>query len=128
VERGFAVIEPTGAQSDAFKQRVVENIHDWGGAWSDEAWARMSAVLSDIKRLLSKNGIQMVILLFPVSYQVEEPALLNYPQRKARQVALQLDAFFLDALPALRLGKGKSSERLFYDHCHYTPYGNDLIA
>jgi lysophospholipase L1-like esterase len=50
-------------------------------------------------------------------------------------VADDLDVPMLDLLPLLRTasqawveGRRKKSERLFYDWCHHTPRGNQLIA
>jgi hypothetical protein len=88
----------------------------------------VSEVLFKMKDLLREAHVPMVLVIFPVSYQVDEGAVYDFPQRRAKELARKLNVPILDILPSLREQARRSSEKLFYDHCHYTPLGNQLIA
>ena len=120
----FSEMEGAGADASEFTKLVVEHIEDWGGAWSEGAWDRMGKTLVEMQVTLDR----MAIVLFPVSYQVEDARLFDFPQRKAAALAKKMGVPLLDMLPLLREEKSRSRERLFYDQCHPTPYASRVIA
>ncbi|MDW7648730.1 MAG: hypothetical protein SCG73_03810 [Nitrospiraceae bacterium] len=122
--------EMEGAEADAseFIKVMLERIDDWGGAWSEGAWDRMGKTLVEMQVTLDRAHVPMAIVLFPVSYQVEDARLFDFPQRKAAALAKKMGVPLLDMLPLLREEKSRSRERLFYDQCHPTPYANRVIA
>ena len=124
----FFEMEGDGADASEFAKLVVERIDDWGGAWSEGAWDRMGKTLVEMQVMLDRAHVPMVIVLFPVSYQVENERLFDFPQRKAAALAKKMGVPLLDMLPLLRKEKSRSRERLFYDQCHPTPYANRVIA
>ncbi len=124
----FVDLEPASKEGASFQQNVLGSVHDWGGAWSTGSWRRMSEILGTMKRTLDQAGIRMLVVVFPVSYQVAEATLYDFPQRQVKQIGKNFGFPVLDVLPLLRGHRNQSPEELFYDHCHYTPLGNQLIA
>lgn len=124
----FSEMEAANGAAPEFSKLVLENISDWGGAWSEGAWGKMATTLAQMKASLDQANIPLAIVVFPVSYQVEAEPVFDFPQRKASGVAKQLGIPILDILPPLRKARSESSERLFYDQCHHTPYASGIIA
>lgn len=109
----FSEMEGAGADASEFTKLVVEHIEDWGGAWSEGAWDRMGKTLVEMQVTLDRAHVPMAIVLFPVSYQVEDARLFDFPQRKAAALAKKMGVPLLDMLPLLREEKSRSRERLF---------------
>ncbi len=101
---------------------------DWGAAWSKESWKVIEEHLTKIKQLADKEDIQVWVMMFPVSPQIEVETLwpnMDLPQQTAKEICQKLGIPFLDLLPALR---AKRSEHLFFDHCHLTETANLVVA
>lgn len=113
---------------DGFDYEVYNAYMDFGLAWNDKAWDIVSAVTAALKRSVTAQGAQMAMLLFPVHLQVLGTYEDHTPQDKATAMAGRLGLPFLDPLPFLRADWRERHERLFYDHCHYTPHGYDVLA
>jgi lysophospholipase L1-like esterase len=128
INQNFALLEPAYDGTDRFKDRVLKKVYNWGGTWSTGAWKRMSEALKTIKATLENAGVTMVIVAFPVRDQVYEEKLYDFPQRKLKEIAKELQVDVIDMLPTLREERKQLIAPLFYDHCHYTPYGNRVIA
>jgi len=124
----FEELEPSGVPSFEFKELVKAHMHDWGGAWSYGAWDKMSVILAKMKQRLDEENISLAIIMFPVRSQVEQEAVLNFPQRRAAGIAQKLGVPMLDLLPILRQEWRKSRQALFFDHCHYSPYGHKVLS
>jgi hypothetical protein len=112
----------------AFNGEIRRNFRDWGGAWSEHAWARMRPSFGELKRLADERGFELVIVAFPVDLQVSAPYVYDYPQRQLAEIADDLEIGMLDLLPTLREAHSRSPRSLFYDQCHHTPVGNALVA
>ena len=112
----------------AFNGVIRMAVSDWGSAWAEGAWERMTPVLREMKRQATLHGFELRIVLFPVRHQVDASFVHDFPQRRAAAVAREIDAPFLDLLPLFRRARDESREPLFYDNCHPTPYGNRLVA
>ena len=112
----------------AFNAALQHGYRDYGVAWSDSAWERMRPVFHEFRRQARIHGFRLMIVAFPIRGQVIVNYTYDYPQRKLEAIAREIDAPFLDLLPLFRQACHESSELAFYDHCHHTPYGNQLIA
>jgi lysophospholipase L1-like esterase len=99
--------------------------YDWGAAWQPESWVEVDAQLSRLEQLGDTHHFRVVLVALPVAFQVQASFVEDTPQRELAGLAKSRGFEFVDLLPALRK---HSDERLFFDHCHPTPRGNDLIA
>jgi lysophospholipase L1-like esterase len=110
----------------AFFRKVDAAVTDWGASWSENLWTSMAPLFVHFRRLADANGFQPLMVVFPVALQVRAEFLEDTPQRYAKRIAAELDIPVLDLLPILR--EADDTNALFYDHCHYTPAGNRLVA
>lgn len=124
----FEQLEQAGSHHSDFKDLIKIHIHDWGGAWSEGAWNKMKSVLKKMHEKLKEENIRLGVLLFPVRQQVELEWVLNFPQRRAATIAQELGIPILDMLPYLREEWNDRKKPLFFDHCHYTPYGHKILS
>jgi hypothetical protein len=109
--------------------RLVDNrFHDWGGAFAPEAWDYMRPLFDELKRLSEEHGFELRIVCHPVFAQVEDSTLYDEPQRRLLAICSQLDIQCLDLLPVLRRAHATRRPALFYDNCHHTPEGSQIVA
>lgn len=125
-----------------FNFAIEKNFRDWGNVWSDGAWMRMEPVFREFARQASIHDFALCIVCFPHRFQVEAEFLADEPQRRLEAIAHEEDVPFLDLLPAFRAEFREPANAaaptgdpspthdaaLFYDQCHLTPRGNDLVA
>jgi lysophospholipase L1-like esterase len=112
-----------------FNEGIIANFGDWGGAFSPQAWTKMEAWLEEMARLARQHKFQLVLIAFPVSYQVEAAHLFDYPQQRLSRIARKLKAPYLDLLPLFQRDYEKNKKgRLFYDQCHLTVRGHQVTA
>ena len=64
-------------------------------------------------------------MALPVSFQVKAQFLEDRPQKEMEKRAGVYNFAYLDLLPLLRQ---HSSEKLFFDHCHLTARGNEIVG
>jgi hypothetical protein len=130
---------PEGRASSAtlggFNQLIQELFFDWGSAWSDDAWASMRPYFAELRHQADLHGFALYVVAFPVFDQLDADFVHDYPQQQLRRIAGELGIPMLDLLPPLRaaLARWKAeghdpARRLFYDWCHHTPAGSELIA
>jgi lysophospholipase L1-like esterase len=112
----------------AFNGLIHKSFSDWGRAWSEGAWERMTPVFRELKRQSEIHDFELVFLIFPVRAQVRAEFVYDYPQRRLADLARELDVPMLDLLPTLREAAQSSKEQLFFDHCHHTARGHQVIA
>jgi len=119
-----------GREIDPFEQQVLDRFDDWGGAWSDDVWQEVLApALTRAQDLARMQRAQLVVAVMPVSFQVEAVHPDDRPQQRAAALAHSLGIPFLDLLPPLRSAhQAEPESALFYDHCHHTPRGADVVA
>ncbi len=110
---------------EALKELAGDARYDWGAAWQPSSWAVVEKELSRLKTQTQRIGAPVLLVAFPVIYQVEAQYLEDGPQRELRNLASKLGFTFLDLLPQLRAA---SQKKIFYDHCHLTKMGNAIVA
>lgn len=115
-------------EPSAFNRLILDQMEDWGSAWSDGAWSRMEPLLRELNQLSSDHGFALVFVVFPVEPQVSADFVYDHPQRRLRGLANELDVPVIDLLPVLRRAARSSSSDLFYDQCHHTADGHAVIA
>jgi len=110
---------------EAFLQLAKMAEYDWGAAWKDESWELIDGQLARLKALSAEHGFEVVVVCFPVSFQVYAEYLEDKPQRYMRQRAEALGFYYFDLLP---MARERNGEELFYDNCHPLPKSNDAIG
>lgn len=123
-------VTSSGWQTDqtAFNRLIAEYYHDWGYAWDDAFWVQMEHVYGVMEQIARERGFQLVVVLFPVRYQVQAAFLRDEPQQRFDAVMNKLGIAHLDLLPALREQFASSGANVFYDHAHPTAEGMGIIA
>lgn len=112
----------------AFNRLISENFNDWGFAWSDNFWQKEETQFSIINQIAKKNNAKLIVVLFPVSYQVQSQFLNDYPQKRFEEVMTKLDITHLDLLPKLREKYALDNINIFYDQAHPTEDGMQEIS
>jgi lysophospholipase L1-like esterase len=112
----------------AFNFAIERHFRDWGCVWSDGAWKRMLPVLKEFRRLADRHGFRLQIVSFPLRLQVEADHVADEPQRRLGEIASDLGVPYLDLLTVLRAARRTGGGDLFYDHCHPTPRGAEIVA
>jgi len=98
---------------------------DFGAAWQEESWPPVEQGLTRIAELCSAHGAKAAVVVFPVALQVGSEVGDTLPQQRIEAIGRRLGMPVLDPLPALR---ARRAERLFYDQCHLTPLGAEIVA
>jgi len=111
-----------------FDREIAAAFADWGYAWSPSAWDELERGIAALRAESEAQGVPLVVVLFPVRHQVEALALRAEPQRAFAAAMDRLDLRHTDPLGALRSAFAADPSPLFYDHCHYTARGNEVIA
>jgi lysophospholipase L1-like esterase len=100
-------------------------------AWKPYGWRHARALIGEIRTLLQEKGITLIVLVFPMVDQVDErhrtldAAYVLYPQRQIRAICDDYGIPMLDLTEAIYRQGGT---RLFRDHLHLTPQGNDVVT
>ncbi len=110
---------------DAFRELASLAQYDWGAAWEESSWEIVEHELRRVARLSEEHGFEVLVIIFPVAYQVYASFLEDAPQQRVAEIAEGLGFHSLDLLPMVRLLRGA---RPFYDQCHATPAVNREIA
>lgn len=110
---------------DTFLKFAQEANLDWGAAWNPDSWKTIETEFTRLGNIAQDNKFKVVIVFFPVRFQVYSDFLEDYPQRKMDQLTQQFGFYYLDLLPFLR---ENNNIELFYDWAHPQPHTNDLIG
>jgi len=101
---------------------------DWGLAWTQKGWERTEYFLNKISTLSKSKNFKFVVLAFPITLQLYADASDSYmflPQERLSQYCRDNKIILIDLLPYVKKYK---EEGVFYDHCHHTPFGLELIS
>jgi hypothetical protein len=113
---------------DGFDFEIYNAYMDFGLGWNAKAWEIIESITAALDDAVKAEKARLAILLFPVHIQVMGTVQRFEPQESARRMCARLRIPFDDPLPALRRTWQSSHEKLFYDHCHYTPKGYSAVA
>jgi len=113
---------------DGFDFEIYNAYMDFGVAWNPRSWEILDGVVASLQQETRGKGTPLAIALFPVHIQVLGSYQDHYPQDRCRELCARRGIPYLDILPALRADWQAKNQKLFYDHCHYTPYGNTVVA
>jgi hypothetical protein len=113
---------------DGFDFEVYNAYMDFGLAWNPRSWEILDGVVASLQQETREKGTRLAIALFPVHIQVMGSYEDHRPQDRCRDMCARRGIPYLDLLPAFRAASRASGERLFYDHCHPTPYGYTAVA
>jgi len=113
---------------DGFDYEIYNAYMDFGLGWNPRAWEEIGKILESLKRAVDASGARLAVSLFPVHIQVLGTVEDFRPQESARALCVRLAVPFHDPLPALRADWAGRHEEILFDHCHYTPYGYELLA
>lgn len=113
----------------AFNQLIQDSFRDWGSAWSESARGRILEEVASIEADCRKLGAKLVVALLPIRQQTETSFDSDEPQRALIAELQKRGTMTLDILPKLRAAYRQApGEPLFYDQCHHTPKGSQLVA
>jgi hypothetical protein len=102
--------------------------YDWGDAWNESSMKWMEDKIRGLKELAAAKGIRFVVVAMPEHAQVYarfQSPIVDRPQHDLAAYAQGNGIEFLNLLPLLR---PEAKTQLFYDNCHYTPHGNEVVA
>jgi lysophospholipase L1-like esterase len=100
-------------------------------AWKHYGWDHARTLIRDMHSLLREQGVPLVVLVFPVSDQVNDEyrnldqAYVFYPQRKIREICDEYEIPMLDLTEAIYREGGV---KVFRDYLHLNERGNDVVA
>lgn len=100
-------------------------------AWKDYGWADTERLIGELAGQLSDRDIPLIILIFPISDQVDKEYLdrdrdyVLYPQSRIKAICDKFEIPYLDLTEALQRAGGRE---IYSDYVHLTGEGNDVIA
>lgn len=98
---------------------------DWGSAWGSAAWEGIDRELERLASLSRERHFTVIMMCFPVVFQVYAEDAEDTPQRKLETLSSKYGFAYLDLLPVLRENRAQD---LFYDHCHLKKTGHDIVG
>lgn len=99
--------------------------YDWGAAWESESWDSVEKYFGKLKSIAKKHHFTVVVVTFPVVFQVLMNDDNNYPQERLHRIADRYGFGYFDLLPLLRK---HNNDILFFDQCHPQKNANALIG
>ncbi|MCB4755440.1 MAG: hypothetical protein LHV69_00330 [Elusimicrobia bacterium] len=112
----------------AFEELIRLARYDWGDAWNEKSQIMMFQKIKSLRDMTVARNARFGVVALPLHAQIYaafEAPLVDAPQTKLIEFCRQENIPCLNLLPALRKHK---AEALFYDNCHYTPRGNEIVA
>ena len=116
---------PWARDRNAFMKLVALASYDWGAAWRSDSWRTVDPELQELETLSRQHNFKVLIIGFPVAFQVYSSFVEDRPQSMLAKKAAEHDFYYLDLLPLLRANRG---QHLFFDHCHPNEFANRLIG
>ena len=100
-------------------------------AWKSYGWVHARKLIGEMQALLTERDISIVVLVFPVSDQVNDQyrkideAYVLYPQGKIREIC---DAYAIPRLDMTESIHRNGGITLFRDYAHLNAKGNDVVT
>jgi hypothetical protein len=113
---------------DGFDFEIYNAYMDFGLGWNPKAWKIIETITAALRNEVNAREARLAVVLFPVHIQVMGTVQRFEPQESCRRMSARLHIPFDDPLPTLRRTWQSNHEKLFYDHCHYTPRGYAVLA
>ncbi|MCB0344258.1 MAG: hypothetical protein KDD66_04040 [Bdellovibrionales bacterium] len=108
-----------------FEKLVELAEYDWGAAWKDESWFEIRKQFKELRELSLSHNFKVIVVALPVVFQVDAKFIDNRPQHTLADLSKKMGFYFFDPLTELRT---QEVDRLYYDQCHYTAFGNELLG
>jgi hypothetical protein len=121
-------LKSEGRTPTQLENEALRRFRDWGGAWSHHTWEAMRPTLEQLATETRASDRKLLLVLHPVRDQVESLELHDTPQRYFLDLAADLKLPALDLLPSLREAYATNHQPLFFDHCHHTQRGAEIVA
>lgn len=125
-------------KSEVIWKRIVprpifpfERKQDFYLAWKSYGWIHTRKLIGEMQAVLKQRGISLVVLVFPVSDQVNDryrkldEAYVLYPQGEIRKICDDYAIPRLDLTESIYRDGGIT---LFQDYLHLNAKGNDLVT
>jgi hypothetical protein len=125
---GGEVIWKTVLQRPVFP---FERRRDFQLAWKNYGWIQARKLIGEMQTLLAQRGIPLLVLVFPVSDQVNDQyrkldeSYVLYPQGKIREICDEYEIPSLDLTESIYRNGGIT---LFQDYLHLAARGNDIVT
>lgn len=116
----------SGQPTFPFEQRA-----DFFLAWKPYGWNETKPLLSEMKTLAQSRGMKFMVIIFPVSDQVNDEyrhknlEYVLYPQARVKGILDELEIPYLDLTDTIYKNGGIA---LYEDYLHLNARGNDVIA
>jgi len=127
---GWLNVTPPGdwrTNRNSFMQYAAVAEKDWGSAWKPSTWVVIEEQMQRLQKIAQEHNFRVVILAFPVVFQVYAEYIEDEPQQRLRVLADKYHFRFFDLLPELRYG-ARAKNDLFFDHCHLLHNGHDIAG
>lgn len=114
-----------------FRTFTQSAAYDWGAAWEEHSWGVIRSKLEELKQLSDQHGFSVIVIAFPVNFQLRTNFIDDYPQKQMRELSQEYNFEFLDLLPTLReayQSNRRLGVELYLDQAHLTTYGNELAG
>ncbi len=108
-----------------FQKLITLAKYDWGAAWDPQSWLSLESKFEELQRLSVKNNFRVLVLCFPVAFQVYTQFLDDRPQKILESKSTELRFEYLNLLPVLR---AHQKERFYFDQCHANAAANEWIG
>jgi hypothetical protein len=109
---------------------TFERRGDFYLAWKDHGWIKTRELLAEMKNLLDERDIQLHVVIYPVSEQIDryldsDRKYVLYPQSRIAEICEDHGISCLDLTESIYRNGGVE---LFTDYLHLNEKGNDLVA
>ncbi len=129
--KSFFALERFVKKSRGYPDFAFERRDDFYLAWKDYGWDETTELIGEMKELLGKKNIQLMVMVFPLADQLDENYLrinkeyVLYPQQRIKRICDDHRIPFLDLTEPLSQNGGTN---LFTDGIHLNGRGNDIVA
>ena len=115
---------------DKFDREIYNADLDFGLAWAPGTWDVLGSLLVTFDSAVKANGARLAVTLLPLSMQIvnNDDYEDRLPQTRCRAICEGLRIPFYDPIDDLRADYRQNEKRQLYDHCHYRPYGYEILA